>query len=230
VISHGHQDHLGGLAYWASQRLLNAMGPGTVLAPEEIASSVEELLRLTARLEGGKPYPISVIPVHPGTSVALRKDVEIRFFTTDHWVPTLGSSLVWQRRRLRDEYAGLPTERIAELKRDGVEITETIDVVLLSYCADTGSSLFSTRPETLDCEVLLVECSFYRDSDRARAEEYGHMHIDDVEEVLGRFNGRHVVLMHPSRRNRLREIEDTIDNRLRPCCQANLDHLMVDWD
>ena len=58
LVSHGHMDHIGGLGYWASQRYLNSMGPGTVMAPAEIADDVKALLETMARLEGGRPYDV----------------------------------------------------------------------------------------------------------------------------------------------------------------------------
>ena len=66
AVSHGHMDHLGGIGYWASQRHLQAMGPAQLLVPSEIAAGVEEILSIHARLEGGKPYDVTVVPVSAG--------------------------------------------------------------------------------------------------------------------------------------------------------------------
>ena len=100
-VSHGHADHVGGLAYWASQRHLNSLAPGTVLAPSPISDEIEDLLGLHSRLEGGKDYEVRVIPVQSGTRHVLRRDMALEFFDSGHWVPTLGSRLIWSRRRLR---------------------------------------------------------------------------------------------------------------------------------
>ncbi|MCP4895898.1 MAG: MBL fold metallo-hydrolase [bacterium] len=229
-VSHGHHDHAGGLAYWASQRLLNSMGPAKVYAPGAIADNIRQLLLTAERLEGGRPYDATVEPVENGDSIVLRADMHLHFFSTDHWVPTLGSRIVWHRRHLRDEFTHLTSEEIAKLRRSGKEVTEEIEVVLLTYCADTGPALFTDKPWVLDSEILLVECSFYRDSDRQRAAEFGHMHIAEVTKVARQFEGRHLVLLHPSRRNRLREVEQQIDERIRPVCSATVDHMMVDWE
>lgn len=229
-VSHGHLDHIGGLTYWASQRLLNSMGPGIVHAPVEISDKIERLINTAEALEGGRPYAVSVEPVEDDGRLEFRSDMALQFFATDHWVPTLGSRLIWRRRRLRSEFAELSSNEIAELGRSGKEISEEIDVSLLSYCADTGPGLFADKPWVLDSEILLVECSFYRDSDRERASEFGHMHLEDVVDVARAFSGSSLILLHPSRRNRLREVEQIIDERIRPECSATVDHLMVDWD
>lgn len=230
LVSHGHVDHVGALGYWASQRYLNSMGRGTVLAPHEIADELRTLLGTFADLEGGRPYEVDVLPVRPGDRHPLRTDLVLRFFATDHWVPTLGCRLVWTTHHLRPELRGLPGEEIARRRHGGLRVTDERTTDLLAYCADSGPGLFESSPEILGAEVLMVECSFYRRGDRDRASRYGHMHLDDLVGVADRFRCRHLVLLHASRRQRLREVERFIDAELRPTIGCELHHLMVDWD
>jgi ribonuclease Z len=230
VVSHGHMDHLGALGYWASQRYLNSMGRGTVLTPIEIADGVRRLLEDFAALEGGRPYEVDVLPVSPGAGHPLRADIELRFFPTDHWVPTLGCRLVWRTQHLRAELRGLPGEEIARRRRSGMRITEERQLDLVAYCADSGPGLFASEPATLAAEVVLLECSFYRPGDRDRATRYGHMHLDDLLAVADRLSCRHLVLLHASRRQRLREVSRSLNQELAPRLDCELHHLMVDWE
>jgi ribonuclease Z len=230
TVSHGHVDHLGAVAYWASQRQLQSMGPARLLAPRAIAASIEELLAVHARLEGGQPYEIEVVAVEAGERHPLRSDFDLVFFPTDHWVPTLGSRLVWRRHHLLPEFSDLPGEEIARRRHDGETVTEEIEADILAYCADCGPGVLEHQPEALAAEVLLIECSFYRAGDRERAARYGHMHLEDLLEAIDRFSCRHLVLLHASRRHRLREVEATLDQRLRPVLDCSLHHLMIDWD
>jgi len=229
LVSHGHMDHVGGVAYWASQRYLQSMGSARLVAPREIAPGIEELLATHARLEGGRPYDIEVSAVGAGETLALRPDMDLVFFTTDHWVPTLGSRLRWRRRHLLPELVGLPGEEIARRRRNGETVTEELVSNLLAYCADTGPGIFDAGPEVLSSEVLLVECSFFRPSDRERASRYGHMHIEDLLQRADRLGCRHLIMLHASRRHRLREVEKILNDRLRPHLDCTLDHLMIDW-
>ena len=230
VISHGHVDHLGGIAYWASQRQLQSMGPAQLLAPRAIAPGIEELLATHARLEGGRPYDVEIIAVEPGERLSQRRDFDLVFFPTDHWVPTLGSRLVWRRHRLLPEYADLPGHEIARLRSTGETVTQEIETNLLAYCADCGPGVLESEPQALAAEVLLIECSFYRPGDRGRATRYGHMHLEDLLTAIDRLRCRHLVLLHASRRHRLREVEKALDERLRPVLKCSLHHLMIDWD
>ena len=229
-VSHGHMDHVGALSYWASQRYLNSMGPAAVLAPAEIAAEVSRLLEVCASLEGGRPYEVEVRPVRAGDRHSLRADMELDFFLTDHWVPTLGCRLAWRSDRLRAELRGLPGDEIARRRRSGIRISEERRVALLAYGADSGPRLFSSCPEMLDAEVVLVECSFYQPSDRDRAARYGHMHLEDLVAVADRLGCRHLVLLHASRRHRLREVGSYLTSELEPRLECQLHHLMVDWE
>jgi len=230
LVSHGHMDHIGGIGYWASQRYLNSMGPGTVIAPAAIVDQLRALLETLARLEGGRPYDVTVTPVADGDQRPLRADVELSFFATDHWVPTLGCRVIWRTQRLLAELAGLTGEEIAQRRRAGLPVTDERRVNLLAYCADSGPGLFATCPEVLTAEVLLVECSFYKPGDHDRAARYGHMHLEDLLAVADRLQCRHLVLLHASRRQRLREVDRFLDEQLRPQLPCALHHLMVDWD
>jgi len=230
LVSHGHVDHLGGIAYWASQRQLQSMGPARLLAPRATAPGIEELLATHARLEGGEPYDVEVVAVDEGERHALRRDIDLVFFTTDHWVPTLGSRLLWRRQHLLPGFADLPGEEIARRRGAGETVTEEIEANILAYCADCGPGVLEHQPEALAAEVLLIECSFYRPGDRKRAARYGHMHLEDLLGAVDRFGCRHLVLLHASRRHRLREVEATLDERLRPLLDCSLHHLMIDWD
>jgi ribonuclease Z len=230
LISHGHMDHLGALGYWASQRYLNSMGPGTILAPAEIVDDLRRLLETLASLEGGRPYDSAVVPVRPADGHPLRPDMELRFFATDHWVPTLGCRLVWRTQHLRAELMGLPGKEIARRRQSGLRVTDERRLDLLAYCADSGPGLFATEPDLLAAEVVLIECSFYRPADRDRATRYGHMHLDDLVAVADRLSCRHLVLLHASRRQRLREVQRFLDDALQPRLGCELHHLMVDWD
>lgn len=230
LVSHGHMDHLGGLGYWASQRYLNSMGPGTVIAPAAIADQVRGLLETFAGLEGGRPYDVTVVPVAAGDLRTLRPDVELAFFATEHWVPTLGCRVIWRTQRLLASLAGLTGDEIASRRRAGLPVTDERRIDLLAYCADSGPGLFASAPEVLAAEVLLAECSFYRAGDRDRAARFGHMHLEDLLAVADRLACRHLVLLHASRRQRLREVDRILDEQLRPQLPCALHHLMVDWE
>jgi ribonuclease BN (tRNA processing enzyme) len=230
VLSHGHMDHLGALGYWASQRFLQAMGPATVVLPRSIAADVAGLLEAMARLEGGAPYEIDLVPADDGSHHPLRRDLDLELFATDHWVPTIGTLVRWHTHKLRPDLVGEPSATIAARRAAGEEVSVRRTVPVLAYCADTGPGLWETRPDLLATEVVLLECSFFRDRDRERARRYGHLHLDDLCAVAPRLGCRHLVLLHASRRHRLRDAVGRLEARLAPLLPCPMHHLFVDWE
>jgi len=229
-LSHGHLDHTGAFGYWLSQRFLHSMGPATALAPSTIVADLETLVATFARLEGGRPYELRLVSVDEGSVHPLRPDMELGFFRTDHWVPTLGVELIWRKRRLLPELAGQPAGEIVRRRLEGEPVATEERLPLVAYAADTGPGLFARRPDLLAAEVVLLECSFFSPSDRDRAERYGHLHLEDLLAVADRLRCRHLVLLHGSRRERLRDIETVVSRELEPLLPCPVRHLMVDWD
>ena len=230
VISHGHMDHVLGLPAWASQRQLNGIPGGTVYAPASLAAQISELLAVCARLEGGKPYDVVVQPVAPEDVLPLRRGFFLRFLATSHWVETLGCCVEWVRLRLRPEFVGMGVEDLRAERKAGKTITEDLRTLLLAYLADTGPEVFAEHPFLSEVEVLVVECTFLRPTDRERARRFGHMHLDDLVELAPTLANRHLVLTHLSRRHRLGPGARTIRNALDGILRPQLHLFNVEWD
>ncbi len=228
-LSHGHMDHIGGLGFWAAQRFLNQLGPGSLIAPRALADDLNALLGTLGRLEGGHPYDVSIHGVEEGDHLLIKRNIELTFFGTDHWVPTLGCQLIWRRTRLRPELRDAPPDEIIRRRTAGEDITEEVVAPLVTYCGDTGPGLFSTHPEVFASELVLLEVSFFDTSDVERARRYGHMHLDDLLAHTNLLRCHDLVLLHASRRYRLAELEDRIAHDIAPKLPCRLHHLLIDW-
>jgi len=230
LISHGHVDHVGALSYWASQRSLNRMGPARVLAPRAISDGIAALLEVHGRLEGVDPYPVEIVPLDEGSRVRLRPDMELAAFDTDHRVPTVGAELWWRRSRLRPQLSHLAPDEVAARRAAGERVTEPVRTPILAYLADSGARLLARRPDLLAAEVVALECSFFRPADRRRADDYGHLHLEDLLAAADQLACRHLVVLHASRRHRLREVEEILARDLEPHLRCRLHHMVVDWE
>jgi ribonuclease Z len=230
VVSHGHMDHVLGLPAWASQRQLNGIPGGTVYAPASIAGPIAELLAACARLESGRPYDVEVRTVAPGEVVPLRRGFDLRFLRTSHWVETLGCCIEWVRLRLRPQFVGQGVEELRRARNAGQSITEDVRTPLVAYLADTGPEVFAEHPVLSAVEVLVVECTFLRPTDRERARRFGHMHLDDLAALAPTLTNRHLVLTHLSRRHRLGAGARTIRKALGGVLRPELHLLNVEWD
>jgi ribonuclease Z len=229
-VSHGHIDHCLGVVAWASQRHLQRMPRGVVLAPAAVAGKLRALLATAALMEGGDPYDVVVREVRAEERIALRPDFSLRFFPTSHWVETIGCCLEWTRRRLRDELAGLAEDELKRRHEAGEEITTEVMTPLLAYLADTGPDVFERETWLADVEVLITECTFVDPRDHERARRFGHTHLDDLVSLAPRLRNRHVVLTHLSRRHRLGPGARAIESALTNLLVARLHLLNVEWE
>jgi ribonuclease Z len=208
-LTHGHLDHAAGLAHHASRRRLERLPAARVFAPEEAVPDLEAWLAFSQRLEK-VDYGLHVTPARPGSSVALRNDLELKVLPGRHRVPTVGYLFSEVRRKLKDEYLGLPGEEIAALRSKGAEVTRREETPLLAYPGDCGPAIFEAAPELFRARVLLIECSFLTAEDRDRAREYEHLHLEDFLERAGLFENEVIVLTHFSQRYRVEEIREAL--------------------
>ena len=210
-LTHGHLDHAAGLAHHASRRRLDGMSAARVFAPEEAVPDLEAWLAFSQRLEN-VDYGLHVTPATPGASFRLRNDLELKILPGRHRVPTVGYLFSEIKHKLRDEFLGLPGERIAALRAQGVEVTRRQEIALLAYPGDCAPAIFDAAPEIFLARVLLIECSFVLPEDRERARTYAHLHLDDLVERASEFRNEAIVLTHFSQRYRVEEIRRALQS------------------
>jgi ribonuclease Z len=204
-VSHGHLDHMAGLAHHASRRRLARLPAARVFVPAEAAKDVEAWVAACERLED-IDYGTEIVAATPGDRIPVRNDLSLTVLPGRHRVPTVGYLFSEVRHKLIDELAGHSGEEIAALRRKGVEVTRREEIPLLAYPGDCGEAIFDAAPEILRARVLLLECSFVLPEDVGRAREYAHIHLDDILERADRFENEAVVLTHFSQRYRPEEI------------------------
>ena len=208
-VTHGHLDHIAGLAHFASRRRLADLPAARVFLPAEAAGPVGEWIRACEALEA-IDYRLEIVPSRPGDRVQLRGDLEMTVLPGRHRVPTVGYLFSEVKHKLRDEYAHLTGGEIASLRGGGTPVTRREEVPLLAYPGDCGPDVFDAAPELFRARVLLIECSFLWPEDRERARAYAHIHIDDLVSRAHLFENEAVVLTHFSQRYRPEEIRGAL--------------------
>jgi ribonuclease Z len=212
-LSHGHLDHALGLPYVLSQRTLQHRASTRIFCPAGTAEPLAALIAAAERLEGAT-YRFQIVPLAAGERVDLGRDLQIETFATDHVVPSLGYHMVWRKRRLAAAYTALAATELAELRASGVDTTESVEEVGLSYCGDTGPAVFDLSPAIFESRVLMLECTFMGESHRAKGDRYKHLHLGDIVERADRFHNAAIVLHHLSRRFRPHDLLAAIEQRI----------------
>src|SRR5436853_532678 len=92
---------------------------------------------------------------HAGLTIAgCSREHVITVFATTHTSPSVGY-LVWERRRkLKEEYQGLPNDRIRDLRLSGTEVTREVRTPLIGYTGDTSPAGLDNCPALFKAKVL----------------------------------------------------------------------------
>lgn len=221
-LTHGHMDHSAGVAYYFSQRGFVGLTPGRVIVHRCLAQPLQKLMDIWSDIEG-HPAGGQVHGVEHLEDVEIRRGLVIRPFTVNHSRSSLGYSLIERRHKLKAEFAGKTGPQLAALKRDGVQIEDHVEVVLLTCTGDTALGRFLELDFVRQSQALLVECTFYEADHVSRARDGRHLHVDDLPRVLAAVPDARIMLTHVTHRTDLRLAKRIVQRALKP---ADLERVM----
>ncbi len=213
LLTHGHMDHAGGIAYYLSQRNFTGQSPGTILAPQNLLRPMREIIDAWGHLDGSK-IPANLVGVKPGDEYQIKPNLFTRVFPTKHSKGSVGYSVIEKRKKIKPEYAALTGPQIVELKKQGIEIDYPLEIPIVSYIGDTQYVDFSQLKYIAESKILIAECTFYEDQHSGRAEAGRHMHIDEFAALLEKLKNEHIIITHITQRTPMREIRKILKNAL----------------
>lgn len=213
ALSHGHMDHVAGLAYYFSQRHFQGMGTGTVLCHPALASPIKNVMNAWIELEAQRT-PHQIIALEPDQEHPIKNNIVLRAIATKHTVPSLGYVAIEKRSKLREEFVGLAQPQLVELKAKGVEITKINEIPLVCFTGDTMWGDHFDRPDLLNAKVLITECTFMEPGHRDRADVGKHLHLEHIARLMDKSNADAVILTHLSRRTHIAEARKMIDDAI----------------
>jgi ribonuclease Z len=214
LITHSHLDHIAALPVYVARRRMMKMDPPRLYLPEEAVDDVRKLLLIMQKLDRGRQL-CELVGVTPGQEFELSREHVVTVFRTTHTIPSVGY-VIWDRRhKLKEEYHGLPGDKIRDLRLSGVAVTREVRVPLLAYTGDTSPAGLDNYPPVFEAKVLITELSFIRPSHRReKIHKFGHMHLDDFLERAGQFKNELIVCAHFSTRYHPNEVRRVIEARL----------------
>ena len=227
-ITHGHMDHVAGIAYYLSQKQFQGMTGGTILLPAELAPQIERLLAVWRDIER-QQTPYTLVPMQPNQLYEIRRDFGIRALGTHHGIASLGYSIISIREKLKPEFVGIPGEELSRLRREGTEIQYRVEVPLITFLGDTSVGSVFEHPDVVNAETLITECTFFDSDHRSRAKSGKHLHVEQLARILPRLNNKTVVLTHVSRRTGVRRARHLLRKSVHEELLSNVIFLM-DFD
>src|SRR5215470_8774720 len=145
LLSHTHLDHVAALPVYVARRRMMKMEPPTIYLPEESLEDVRRLLLIMQRLDRGRMV-CQLQGVAAGQEFALSREHVVTVFATTHTIPSVGF-LIWERRnKLKDEYLGLPGDKIRDLRQSGIAVTRELRTPLVCYTGDTSPAGLDAYP------------------------------------------------------------------------------------
>jgi len=213
ALSHGHMDHSAGLPYYFSQRQFQGMGVGTVICHPALEQPICSIMNAWVGLEHQRTQ-YNIIPLTHEAEHEIKNKIYLRAFSTAHTQSSLGYVVVERRSKLKTEFIDLPQEKLIALKKQGQQITRTLEIPLVCYTGDTMWGQHFDRPDVLNAQVLIAECTFTEPDHKKRALIGKHLHIDDVIKLIKRSQAKAIILTHLSRRTHVAAARAQLDQAL----------------
>jgi ribonuclease Z len=213
LVTHGHQDHLGGLPYLVSQRHLARLGPPTVHMPMEIVAPMRRIFDAWSEIEDFE-LDVRLVGHRPEDIVDLGQGLTARCLRAVHRVPALSWIIERTTHKLRPELQGLPGEELRRRRLADEAITVPHVVSVLGVTGDTQIELLRDDARLGRCAVLVHEVTSWddrRDVDETR--KWGHTHLDEMVRYAEAFEGEALVLVHRSPRHTKAEAEAIVRAR-----------------
>lgn len=213
-LTHGHVDHCGAVAAHASLRALNDLPAAEYIAPTVMMPGLERVFAAYDEL-GGFVLPRSLRPTGVGDEIAIRKDLVVRAFATDHRVPSVGYIVVEQKERLDARFADLSGPEIARIRSEGQRVTHTVETPVVAVSGDTRIEAIERNEIALRARVLILEATYLTsDQPVSKARERGHIHLDEIIERADLFHNDEIVLTHFSARYSKSDVRRILGERL----------------
>jgi ribonuclease Z len=224
-VSHGHMDHAAGVPYYFSQRHFIGTASGRVVVHRRLAQAFQALMACWAEIEGHHS-PAEIVGVMGGEEVSLRRNLILRAFDVNHGQYSLGFSVIERRHKLKSEFAECSGPQLVELKKQGVEIENHLEVPLVAYCGDCADGDFLDLDHVRNARLLIVECTFFDPEHIRRARVGRHLHVRDLPEIFPRLRNQHILLTHVTRRTDMRFAKRALESLIEQGDRERVSFLM----
>jgi len=202
-LTHGHMDHSGQI----HKILADIECTPLIIVPKKIEDDVVNAITGMFKLSNRNPKlkvhdRYKLIGVHSNSEVIL--NIRKRYWKIDiihcfHSVPTNGFGFTELRNKLKSEYKELSGSEIAKLKKEGIEVTNTVEYSHFCFLGDTDKRVLENEV-LLKFPLIMIECTFLYPEHKKEAAKTKHMHWIYLEPFIRLHPEIRFILFHFSAR------------------------------
>ncbi|CAF2350427.1 unnamed protein product [Rotaria sp. Silwood2] len=139
----------------------------------------------------------------------------VEIINCHHTVPCVGYIFYEKRKKLKSDYSHLNGKQIQEIKQQGIDISEQINVPLFAFLGDTTPDVFASGSHSakvlLDqIPTIICECSFL---DGEQSNDKGHTHWNGLKPIIAQNPHITFILIHFSLKYKRSEIIEFFNNQ-----------------
>ncbi|ELT99514.1 hypothetical protein CAPTEDRAFT_108450, partial [Capitella teleta] len=204
ICSHGHTDHIAGIASHAAKRSLYNMRPASYYIPAHLEKPLDLIAETFSQLnesQEGRGRINTCVVTPTSEPIQLPNGYKVKVFPTQHRVASQGY-IVYRSEKLRKpEYANLKNEEMRELIQSGIDFSYLKETPLLAYTGDTLPEIYDEpfTPDLLRVRLLITEATYIDDNPSAipKAREWGHTHLQEIIDRKEKFRDlERILLVH----------------------------------
>ena len=220
-LSHMHGDHAMGMYYYLSHRNLAKMVPGKIYLPKGALEDTEAAISALSSLEYVKRN-YQLVPLEADQEFEYDRNHTIRTFQTDHRIPSLGYLIQKKKTKLKAEFIHKTQKEIVDLKKSGVEITETTVEPFITYLGDSTIKPIDEYDFIKQSDILIMECTFLTPDHFDQAELRKHIHLQNIIDRAEEFKNKYILLTHFSMRYTDDMIREFINKNIPDCLRGRV--------
>ncbi|CAF1582644.1 unnamed protein product [Rotaria magnacalcarata] len=147
--------------------------------------------------------------------IELDDSYSVEIINCHHTVPCVGYVFYERRKKLKSDYTHLTGKQIQEIKKQGIDITEEMNVPLFAFLGDTTPDVFAPGSNSAQVlldqmPVIICECSFL---DGEQSNDKGHTHWNGLRPIVEQHPHITFILIHFSLKHKRKDIVDFFNNQ-----------------
>ncbi len=235
-LTHAHGDHSRCLLrHYSLRKMLNIPTAAHYYIPDFLHKTAIDWVIAESVFEGVPREAVqqpNFVPVNPEMEYikfAGRKDLYFTCFTVAHSQPALAYTIYRYKKKLKQEYIGLPANELIALRESGTTLENAVYTPEVTYIADCTADSLDT-PEIWKSKVLLLEATFLLPGEERLARDRGHCHISDIVTYLKKYadaiESTHIIIKHFSMKYSRKQILHIIRTEIPEEFQSKI-HVLV---